>query len=71
MSSRKVPIMEPKFDEKSKVLCIRVPESLYEYYKENFYYIVEHEAAGEHIEYESEDYASIEEPPKEPELENK
>lgn len=67
MSSRKVPIMEPKFDEKSKVLCIRVPESLYEYYKENFYYIVEKEAKGEHVEYESEDFASIEKEPEEPE----
>ena len=58
MSSRKYPIMTPKFDEKSKVLCIRVPESLYEYYKKNLYYIIEHEAAGEHVIYESEDFIS-------------
>ena len=61
MSSRKPPILEPKFDEKSKVLCIRVPESLYDYYKENFYFIVEHEASGEQVQYETDFETEIEE----------
>ncbi|MBA7494638.1 hypothetical protein ES702_05215 [subsurface metagenome] len=65
MTPAKIPVMTPKFDEKSKVLGIRVPESMYEYYKENFYYIVENEAAGKHVIYESEEFGTPEEEPEE------